>query len=70
MIYILAERKYFINIIKEDRKFDDVEYDTYVEVEEALALIRDNAALEIQHYDKPLYHGDYNITKKRKKVLQ
>jgi len=67
MIYILAERKFFISV--DDRKFEDREYDSYGDAEVALAAIPDNAALTILSFDKPLYHGDYNITKKRKKAL-
>lgn len=66
MVYILSERKFFINIDREDRKFDGLLYDAYDKAEEAFNAIDDNAGLSIQAYDTPLYHGDYKITRRRK----
>ena len=64
-MYILIERKYYININREDRRFDDRDFDNWVEADEAFNTITDNAGLSVQAYDTPLYHGDYIIKRKK-----
>ena len=65
MVYILAERKYFLS--NNNGKINNKEYDTYEEAELALANlgVLEKRKTEVSTYDKPLYHGDFVITRKQ-----
>ena len=70
MIYVVVERKYFLAVLKEDRRYDDKDYNTFPEAEVALEEARRAAdtkmsgRLTIMSYDIPLYADDYEIVKK------
>jgi len=70
MVYIIAERKYFL--MNRDGKLNEEEFDTYDEAEAVLAeLVGDvhkpnTKGIEITSYDRPLYHEDFIIQRKSK----
>lgn len=65
MVYLLAERKYFLS--NNNGKINNKEYDTYEEAELALAnlSVLEKRKTEVSTYDRPLYHGDFVIERKQ-----
>jgi len=66
MIYILAERKFFLLVDKEHRNYDNSVFDIYEEAELHLHAEKYPHGVTISNYDVPLYHGDFIIMRKEK----
>ena len=66
MIYILAERKYFLMVNQEARPYDSREFETYNEAEKAWDSLDPSIKQKISvcNFDTPLYHGDFHIARK------